>query len=237
MQNTRQLPFYHPDSVALPSPCSPWSPPSSAGRCRSAGQWLARHSCPCTPRAHQSRASCCPRSLPPGRTCHRISASAWRGCQSPCSWRRLALPRRSTCLAGVGRGGLWGFSGSSSTDAQSLSCFFFFPSSSRPDSRRLWRFSSAGGRTESAKKKKSVNAAWKHSHCRESNTPGICGIWTNIRERWNLPLPLLWSHRSANSSEMLTHESKLASKPAAVFTGYKSANEMRDLALWKTKIL
>lgn len=122
MQNTKQLPFYHPDSVALPSPCSPWSPPSSAGRCRSAGQWLARHSCPCTPRAHQSRASCCPRSLPPGRTCHRISASAWRGCQSPCSWRRLALLRRSTCLAGVGRGGLWGFSGSSSTDAQSLSC-------------------------------------------------------------------------------------------------------------------
>lgn len=111
MQNTRQLPFYHPDSEALPSQCSPLSPPSSAGRCRSAGQWLARHSGPCTPRAHQSRASCCPRSLPPGRKRHRISASAWLGCQSPCSWRRLALPRRSTCLAAGEK------TGSSSTDA------------------------------------------------------------------------------------------------------------------------
>lgn len=99
MKNKKKLPFYHPDSVELPSQCSPLSPPSSAARCRSAGQWLARHSYPCTPRVHQSPGSCCPRSLPPGRTCHRISAGAWRGCQSPCSWRRLVLPRQSTCLA------------------------------------------------------------------------------------------------------------------------------------------
>lgn len=114
MQNERKSPFYHPDSAAPPSLCSLWSPPSSAERCRSAGQWLARHSCPCTPRAHQSPASCCPRNLPPGRTCHRISASAWRGCQSPCSWRRLGLPRRSTCLNQAGE--LWGSSGCSCSD-------------------------------------------------------------------------------------------------------------------------
>lgn len=119
MQNVEKLPFYYPDSVELLSQCSPLSPPSSAGRCRSAGQWLAHHSFLCTPRVHQSPGSCCPRSLQLGRTCHRISAGAWQGCQSPCSWRRLAHPRRSTCLWGEG---LWGFRRCSCTDAQSLRC-------------------------------------------------------------------------------------------------------------------
>lgn len=150
MQNRRKLPVYHRDSAEPLSLCSPLSLPSSAGRCRSVGQWLARHSCPCTPRVHQSPASCCPRNLPLDRTRHRISAWAWPGSRSPSSERKLALPRRSTSLPG---GWLWlGLAGCSCTDARSLSllcCPVFSPSLSavRLDSHRLCRFSIAGGRT------------------------------------------------------------------------------------------
>lgn len=94
-----KLPVYHPGSVAPPCRCSPWSPPSWAGRCRSAGQWLrGRRSCLCTLTARQSPGSSPPRSPPPGRTRRRISAWAWRGCQSPRCGKKVALPRRLTCF-------------------------------------------------------------------------------------------------------------------------------------------
>lgn len=85
--------------------------------------------------------------------------------------------------------------------------------------------------------KNSVNAAWKHSHCRESNTPWICVILTNIRERLNLPLSSLWSYRSANSLEMPTHESKLASslQPISRVISQQMRWEIYGLALWKQR--
>ena len=173
MQKSKNLPVYRPGSGALLSQCSPLSPPSSAGRCRSAGQWLARHSCLCMPRARQSPESCCPRSLPPGRTSHRISAWAcWRGCQSPCSGRRLALPRRLTWL--------WECSVCRSFFSFSYSsCQLRAPGQPPPSPG----FKSRWSHCDKGKTICTANAAWKHSHGRERTAPRAGILWLILVER------------------------------------------------------
>lgn len=146
--NGGKLPACRPGSGAPPCRCFPGSPPSWAGRCRSAGRWLCRRrrSVLCTLTARQSPASSPRRNPPPGRTRRRISAWACWGCRNPRCGKKVALPQRLTSF--------FIFIFPACTDAQSRS-FSFYLSSSPPSvlpvsswtAAALSRFRSAGGRT------------------------------------------------------------------------------------------